>query len=202
MAPSGLGGGGGDRHELIITWTVSRHSVSPHRVNAIPFQCKDLAVSPWCQPMAREYQNGDGFGYVLAFKRSEASSWTTLRIPRVESSRYVFYNASLSPYSPFDVKIKAYNRRGEGPFSQTAVVHSAEEGEWCLPSPAGGSLIPHPVSGEGELASSHTEPTVGPLSINATALSAFEIQVSWEPVQHLSADGLLRGYEVGAAREM
>lgn len=23
MAPSGLGGGGGDRHELIVTWTVS-----------------------------------------------------------------------------------------------------------------------------------------------------------------------------------
>lgn len=42
-----------------------------------------------------------------------------------------------------------------------------------------------------------TEPTVGPLSINATALNAFDIQVSWDPVQQLSADGLLRGYEVG-----
>lgn len=40
------------------------------------------------------------------------------------------------------------------------------------------------------------EPTVGPASINATALSAFEIQVSWEPVQQLSANGILRGYEV------
>ena len=39
-----------------------------------------------------------------------------------------------------------------------------------------------------------TEPTVGPSTINATALSAFEIQVSWEPVQQLS--GILRGYEV------
>ncbi|TNM89119.1 hypothetical protein fugu_005373 [Takifugu bimaculatus] len=99
VAPSGLGGGGGDRHELIITWT----------------------------PMAREYQNGDGFGYILAFKRTEAPTWTTLKIPHVDSSRYVYYNDSLSPYSPFVVKIRAYNCRGEGPFSQIAVVHSAEE---------------------------------------------------------------------------
>lgn len=41
-----------------------------------------------------------------------------------------------------------------------------------------------------------TEPTVGPSNINATALTAFEIQVSWEPVQQLSANGILRGYEV------
>lgn len=27
VAPSGLGGGGGDRHELIISWTVSRHII-------------------------------------------------------------------------------------------------------------------------------------------------------------------------------
>lgn len=27
VAPSGLGGGGGDRHELIITWTVSQRVI-------------------------------------------------------------------------------------------------------------------------------------------------------------------------------
>ncbi|KAM9364890.1 contactin-2 [Pholidichthys leucotaenia] len=139
VAPSGLGGGGGDRSELIITWT----------------------------PMAREYQNGDEFGYIFAFRKKGTSSWTKVQIPHVESSRYVYYNSTITPYTAFEVKIKAYNRRGEGPFSQIAVVHSAEE-----------------------------EPTVGPSSINATALSAFEIQVHWEPVQQLSANGILRGYEI------
>ncbi|KAM6927298.1 contactin-2 [Xenentodon cancila] len=139
VAPSGLGGGGGDRHELIVTWT----------------------------PMAREYQNGDGFGYILAFQRKSTSLWSEVRIPHVESSRYVYYNESLMAYSPFAVKIRAYNRRGEGPFSQTVVVHSAEE-----------------------------EPTVGPSNINATALSASEVQVWWEPVQPLGANGVLRGYEI------
>uniref|UniRef100_A0AAR2LD54 Contactin 2 n=1 Tax=Pygocentrus nattereri TaxID=42514 RepID=A0AAR2LD54_PYGNA len=99
VAPSGLGGGGGDRNELIITWT----------------------------PMAREYQNGDGFGYILWFRKLETPSWTVVRVPNAESSRYVYSNQSLSPYCPFEVKIKAYNSKGEGPFSQIAVVHSAEE---------------------------------------------------------------------------
>uniref|UniRef100_A0AAQ4RAU7 Contactin 2 n=1 Tax=Gasterosteus aculeatus aculeatus TaxID=481459 RepID=A0AAQ4RAU7_GASAC len=139
VAPSGLGGGGGDSNELIVTWT----------------------------PMAREYQNGDGFVYVLAFRKKDTQPWTVVRVPHVESSRYVYYNDSLAPYSPFEVKIKAFNRRGEGPFSQIALVYSAEE-----------------------------EPTVGPSGVNATALTAFEIQVSWEPVQQLSADGILRGYEI------
>lgn len=46
-----------------------------------------------------------------------------------------------------------------------------------------------------------TVPTVGPQSINATALSAFEIQLWWDPVQQLSANGILRGYEVCAIRQ-
>uniref|UniRef100_A0A8C1P8R1 Contactin 2 n=1 Tax=Cyprinus carpio TaxID=7962 RepID=A0A8C1P8R1_CYPCA len=121
VAPSGLGGGGGNRNELIITWT----------------------------PMAREYQNGDGFGYILAFRKQGMPTWTVVRVPHVESSRYVYSNESLSAYCPFEVRIKAYNKKGEGPFSQIAVVHSAEE-----------------------------EPTVSPRRINATALTAYEIQSS------------------------
>lgn len=78
--------------------------------------------------MAREYQNGDGFGYILAFRRKGTAAWSEVRIPHVESSRHVYYNQSLAPYTPFEVKIQAYNRKGVGPFSQTVEVHSAEEG--------------------------------------------------------------------------
>lgn len=87
--------------------------------------------------MAREYQNGDGFGYVLAFRRKDSSSWSEVKLPQVDSSRFVYYNQSLTPYSPFEVKIKAYNRRGEGPFSQIVVVHSAEEGKEVFASQVG-----------------------------------------------------------------
>lgn len=139
VAPRELGGGGGDRNELIICWT----------------------------PMAREYQNGDGFGYILSFKQRDAPAWTMVRVPGVESSRYVYTNSTLAPYSPFEVKIKAYNRIGEGPFSQVAVVYSAEE-----------------------------VPTVSPRRVNAEALSAFEMKVSWEAVQQQQVTGILRGYEI------
>lgn len=79
--------------------------------------------------MVREYQNGDGFGYILAFRKQGMPTWTVVRVPHVESSRYVYSNESLSAYCPFEVRIKAYNKKGEGPFSQIAVVHTAEEGE-------------------------------------------------------------------------
>ncbi|KAJ8377690.1 hypothetical protein AAFF_G00254710 [Aldrovandia affinis] len=139
VAPSGLGGGGGDRNELIITWT----------------------------PMAREYQNGDGFGYILAFRKRSAPMWRVERVPGVDSSRFVYNNHSLSPYCAFEAKIKAYNSRGEGPFSQTALVHSAEEA-----------------------------PIASPRRINTTALTAFDMLVSWDPVEHLSPNGALQGYEI------
>ncbi|XP_061075528.1 contactin-2 [Conger conger] len=139
VAPNGLGGGGGDRNELIITWT----------------------------PMVREYQNGDGFGYILAFRKQNSPTWMVEKVPNVESTRFVYRNESLSPYCPFEVRIKAYNRKGEGPFSQVALIHSAEE-----------------------------EPTVAPRKVNATALTAFEIQVSWDAVPHQTISGILLGYEI------
>ncbi|KAJ8265111.1 hypothetical protein COCON_G00142100 [Conger conger] len=139
VAPSGLGGGGGDRNELIITWT----------------------------PMAQEYQNGDGFGYILAFRKRGALLWLVERVPGADSSRFIYNNQSLSLYCPFQVKIKAYNSQGEGPFSQTAIVYSAEG-----------------------------EPTEAPRRINATALTAFEIMVSWDPVEHVTPNGAVQGYEI------
>ncbi|XP_064156572.1 contactin-2-like isoform X1 [Anguilla rostrata] len=139
VAPSGLGGGGGDRNELIITWT----------------------------PVAREYQNGDGFGYILAFRKRGAPLWLVERVAGADSTRLIYNNQSLSLYCPFEVKIKAYNSQGEGPFSQTATVYSAEE-----------------------------EPTDAPRRINASSLTAFEIMVSWDPVEHVTPYGAVQGYEI------
>lgn len=153
--------------------------------------------------MAREYQNGDGFGYHLAFRRKDTHPWMAAHVPHVDWSRYVYFNDSLTPYTPFEVKIKAYNRKGEGPFSQIAVVHSAEEGE----SLRAAAVVSVTTRGQPPLGLTaglfswlSTEPTAGPLSINATVLTASEIRVSWDPVQQLSANGILRGYEVGPAR--
>ena len=78
--------------------------------------------------MSREYQNGDGFGYLLSFRRQGSTTWQTARVPGADARHFVYSNDSVQPYTPFEVKIRSYNRRGDGPESLTTLVHSAEEG--------------------------------------------------------------------------
>ncbi|XP_009995836.1 PREDICTED: contactin-2, partial [Chaetura pelagica] len=139
VAPSGLSGGGGAPNELIINWT----------------------------PMLRDYQNGDGFGYILSFRKKGTEGWLAARVPRAESLHYVYHNESIGPYTPFEVKIRAYNRKGEGPESLTAIVYSAEE-----------------------------EPKVAPFRVLAKAVLSSEMDVSWEPVEQGDMTGVLLGYEI------
>ncbi|XP_075766622.1 contactin-2 [Pelodiscus sinensis] len=139
VAPSGLSGGGGAPGELIINWT----------------------------PMLREYQNGDGFGYILSFRKQGAQAWKTAQVPHPESLHYVYRNESIEPYTPFEVKIKAYNRKGEGPESLIAIVYSAEE-----------------------------EPKVAPSKVTAKAVLSSEMDVLWEPVEQDDMNGVLLGYEI------
>uniref|UniRef100_A0A8C8SDJ6 Contactin-3 n=1 Tax=Pelusios castaneus TaxID=367368 RepID=A0A8C8SDJ6_9SAUR len=139
VAPSGLSGGGGAPSELIINWT----------------------------PMLREYQNGDGFGYILSFRKQGTQVWKTAQVPHPESLHYVYRNETIGPYTPFEVKIKAYNRKGEGPESLTAIVYSAEE-----------------------------EPKVAPSRVTAKAVLSSEMDVSWEPVEQGDMNGVLLGYEI------
>ncbi|XP_037680856.1 contactin-2 isoform X2 [Choloepus didactylus] len=138
VAPSGLSGGGGAPGELIITWT----------------------------PVSREYQNGDGFGYLLSFRRQGSTHWQTARVPGADALHFVYSNESVRPYTPFEVKIRSYNRRGEGPESLTALVYSAEE-----------------------------EPRVAPIKVWAKGVSSSEMNVTWEPVQQ-DTSGVLLGYEI------
>lgn len=86
-------------------------------------------------------QNGGEFGYLVMFRPVGSTSWTTERVPAVESSRFVYRNASITPLSPFEVKVGVYNSEGEGPLSTVCIVYSGEDGEcvcglWAAP-PAG-----------------------------------------------------------------
>ncbi|XP_029550519.1 contactin-3-like isoform X3 [Salmo trutta] len=98
-APTDVGGGGGTKSELVITW----------------------------EPVPEELQNGEGFGYIIAFRPLGAVTWTRAVISTPGLARYVFRNDTIPAFSPFDVKVGAYNNRGEGPFSSIATVFSAEE---------------------------------------------------------------------------
>ncbi|XP_064161414.1 contactin-3 isoform X1 [Anguilla rostrata] len=128
-APTDVGGGGGTKSELVITW----------------------------EPVPEELQNGEGFGYIIAFRSLGAVTWTRAVISTPGLARYVYRNDSIPPFSPFDVKVGAYNNRGEGPFSSIATVFSAEE-----------------------------VPSIGPERVVARSISASQIEVAWAALPPIS----------------
>ncbi|KAI4881925.1 hypothetical protein NFI96_021095 [Prochilodus magdalenae] len=99
ITPARVGGGGGSRSELVITW----------------------------EPVPEEQQSGPGFGYVVAFRPHGAQSWMQAAVTSPDASRYIFKNESIRPFSPFYVKVGVYNNRGEGPFGPVTTIYSAEE---------------------------------------------------------------------------
>lgn len=42
---------------------------------------------------------------------------------------YIHKDLTFPPLTKFQVKVKAFNSKGEGPFSLTAVIYSAQDGE-------------------------------------------------------------------------
>ncbi|XP_062852794.1 contactin-4 [Trichomycterus rosablanca] len=139
VAPVNVSGGGGSRGELVIVW----------------------------EPVPEELQNGEEFGYVVAFRQLGFVVWMQTVVPSVEASRYVFKNDSIPPFSQFEVKVGVYNSIGGGPFSPAAVVYSAEE-----------------------------EPTVAPAKVWAHSVSFSEVQVFWNPVLSSHSKSRITGYEV------
>ncbi|KAM7402590.1 hypothetical protein PAMP_017814 [Pampus punctatissimus] len=151
-APTDVGGGGGTKSELVITW----------------------------EPVPEELQNGEGFGYIIAFRPVGTVTWTRAVISTPGVARYVFRNDTIPPFSPFDVKVGAYNNRGEGPFSSIATVFSAEEvldGLWDF-----------------HQSSISEVPSVTPKRVRARSVSAVQIEVIWEALPTIPERVL--GYEV------
>uniref|UniRef100_A0AAV2LY77 Fibronectin type-III domain-containing protein n=1 Tax=Knipowitschia caucasica TaxID=637954 RepID=A0AAV2LY77_KNICA len=122
-APGNVGGGGGSRSELVITW----------------------------EPVSEELQNGESFGYIIAFRAFGDASWTHVATSAPGAARYVYRNDSISPFSPFHVKVGTYNSKGQGPFSPVVTIYSAE-----------------------------IEPSGMPAGVWARSVSAFEIEVNWQ----------------------
>ncbi|KAI5619496.1 contactin-4-like, partial [Silurus asotus] len=139
VAPANVSGGGGNRGELVIVW----------------------------EPVPEELQNGEEFGYVVAFRLLRSSVWMQSVVPSVDASRYVFKNDSFPPLSPFEVKVGVYNSIGEGPYSPVSVIYSAEE-----------------------------EPSIAPTKLWAHSLSSSELQVFWDPILPNHSKSNILGYEV------
>uniref|UniRef100_A0A6Q2WS02 Contactin 1 n=1 Tax=Esox lucius TaxID=8010 RepID=A0A6Q2WS02_ESOLU len=132
VAPSDIGGGGGTSRELTIKWT----------------------------PVQPQYYYGRNFGYIIAFKPKNDLEWMKVTVADPQARHYVHKDPSIPPSTEFLVKVKAFNIKGEGPYSLTAVIYSAQD-------------VPSEV----------------PVSVEAKALSASEAIVWWLPVTQHAVDG-------------
>ncbi|XP_065135845.1 contactin-4 [Paramisgurnus dabryanus] len=139
VAPANVSGGGGSRGELVIVW----------------------------EPVPEELQNGEKFGYIVAFRPLGTLTWKQSVLAPADASRYVYKNESLPPLTRFEVKVGVYNSVGEGPFSPAVVVYSADE-----------------------------VPSVALSRVWVRPLSASEIEVFWKPIYQTGSKGKITGYEV------
>ncbi|XP_074533175.1 contactin-1a [Halichoeres trimaculatus] len=132
VAPSDVGGGGGSSRELIITW----------------------------KPVQPQYYYGPNFGYIVAFKPQGGNEWMKVTVADPQAMRYVHKDPNIPPFTEYQVKVKAFNSQGEGPFSLTAPIYSAQDA-----------------------------PSEAPVIIEGKALSATEASVSWMPLPQGNVDG-------------
>lgn len=84
-------------------------------------------MQPW-------YFYGKKFGYIVAFKPHDAYDWFYETISDPETRRYVHRESYFIPTEEdfqvreFQVKIKSFNVKGDGPFSLTKVIYYPRDG--------------------------------------------------------------------------
>ncbi|XP_068936771.1 contactin-5 [Petaurus breviceps papuanus] len=125
-APANVSGRSGRRHELVIAW----------------------------EPVSEEFQNGEGFGYIVAFRPNGTRGWKEKMVTSSDASKFIYRDESVPPLTPFEVKVGVYNNKGDGPFSNIVVICSAEG-----------------------------EPSAAPTDVKATSLSVSEILVAWKHIK-------------------
>ncbi|XP_041851725.1 contactin-5 isoform X3 [Melanotaenia boesemani] len=124
VAPSNVSGGNGRRHELVISW----------------------------EPVSEEFQNGEGFGYIVAFRANGTRGWKEKMVTSADATMYKYRDETFPPLTPFEVKVGVYNNKGDGPFSNVVIINSAEG-----------------------------EPREAPSDVKAYSISSSEIRLTWKP---------------------
>uniref|UniRef100_A0A8C7I896 Contactin-5 n=1 Tax=Oncorhynchus kisutch TaxID=8019 RepID=A0A8C7I896_ONCKI len=125
VAPANVSGGNGRRHELVTSW----------------------------EPVSEEFQNGEGFGYIVAFRANGTRGWKEKMVTSADSTTYKYRDETFPPLTPFEVKVGVYNNKGDGPFSGVVTVYSAEG-----------------------------EPRDAPSEVKASSISSKEIKVTWRQI--------------------
>lgn len=139
--PEDIGGGGGKVGDLSIRWT----------------------------PLGPEQQNAPGIGYRVHFRRKDSE---------IDFRRYEVVgdvgHASVhigdtEYYKPYEVRIQAFNERGDGPISEIVVVYTAEN-----------------------------TPLVAPINVRGDPFNATAVNISWTAMEDTPDQmrGRLRGHRI------
>lgn len=96
-----------------------------------PHNSLTLVILPcFChQPVQPQHYYGPNFGYIVAFRPYDNKEWRKVMVAEPQARSYIHKDLTFPPLTKFQVKVKAFNSRGEGPFSLTAVIYSAQDGE-------------------------------------------------------------------------
>lgn len=106
--------------DLMFFWS----SNSPHNsplIVILPYLCQ--------QPVQPQHYYGPNFGYIVAFRPFDNKEWRKVMVADPLARSYIHKDLTFPPLTKFQVKVKAFNSKGEGPFSLTAVIYSAQDGE-------------------------------------------------------------------------
>ncbi|KAH8391710.1 hypothetical protein KR009_001715, partial [Drosophila setifemur] len=154
--------------ELFLIMDSEAPSAPPQDVTAEPLGPQQLFMT-WRAP-PRDTWNGDLLGYTITYTKYSTSN-AVRNHTRVNSLQADGLNdfrlIGLDKYMQYEITISAYNRKGEGPPSEVALAHTLED-----------------------------VPSVSPQSVSCLALTAQNIQVSWQSPPKEMCHGVIQGFKL------
>ncbi|KAM7398986.1 hypothetical protein PAMP_018283 [Pampus punctatissimus] len=172
VAPTNVSGGNGRRHELVISW----------------------------EPVSEEFQNGEGFGYIVAFRANGTRGWKEKMVTSADSTTYKYRDETFPPLTPFEVKVGVYNNKGDGPFSKVVIIHSAEGGLegnslYLITVKGFNSIGQGPASAAVTAKTRKAPPAQPPINL-MWIQEGNNVSLSWDPVKAKDNESDVIGYMV------
>ncbi|CAF96912.1 unnamed protein product, partial [Tetraodon nigroviridis] len=176
-APTDVGGGGGTKSELVITW----------------------------EPVPEELQNGEGFGYIIAFRPLGMVTWTRAAISTPGVARYVFRNDTIPAFSPFEVKVVYWEDdtkpdtigkvRISGNYTVANITGLKANTVYYLSVAAFNTAGPGPQSVPINSTTKEPPPDRAPHNIQWTMIGS-TLSLHWDPVVAMETESKVTGYLV------
>ncbi|XP_026843878.1 Down syndrome cell adhesion molecule-like protein Dscam2 [Drosophila persimilis] len=143
-------------------------SAPPQDVTAEPLGAQQLLIT-WRAPV-RDTWNGELLGYTITYQKHNSPN-RVKNNTKVSSLRTEGINdfrlIELEKYTQYAITISAYNVKGDGPPSEVALGHTLEDA-----------------------------PSASPQSVSCIALTAQNIQISWQSPPKELCHGIIQGYKI------